>query len=181
MKEISTILRIMDFPVTTKRHLPSKNVSYPVRTFLEDHRQLVCRRDPRAKDLASIREFIDGRWLAVRPTIRFDLESRDCREFFVKKYGRDSESSFRSRFDLVLRFLADYEVELAKNGLAQGRVPMAVREEFIDYLLQYRLSEKQRQIPEAALRTYIDERDRKWPEQASSIDLKQFKSCQLSG
>ena len=141
---------------------PSRTASYPVRTFLEDHRQLLCRRDPRAKRLASMREFIDGRWIAVHPTIRFDLESGDSREFFVKKYGSKMESLFRSRFDLVLRFLADYEIELGKHGLAQGRVPMAVREEFIDYLLQYRLSVKQRQIPEAALRLYLDELDRKW-------------------
>jgi hypothetical protein len=161
MKQIDTISLATNLSDRSKRHLPSRNVSYPVRTFVEDHRQLVCRRDPRAKALASIREFIDGRWLAVRPTIRFDLDSRDCREYFVKKYGPDSASSFWSRFDLVLRFLADYEVELAKNGLAQGRAPMAVREEFIDFLLQYRLSEKQRQIPEAALRLYLDELDRR--------------------
>jgi len=142
--------------------LPPRDVSYPVRTFIEDHRQLLCRKDPRAKVLAPVREFIDGRWIAVHPTIRFDLESSDSREFFVEKYGLDSESLVRSRFDLVLRFLADYEVELGKHGLAQGRAPMAVREEFIDYLLQYRLSVKQRQIPEAALRLYLDELDRKW-------------------
>ena len=143
-------------------HRPPTNVSYPVRTFVDDHRQLLCRQDPRARHLASMREFIDGRWLAVRPTLRFDLDSQDMREFFAKKYGPDSESSFRSRFDLVLRFLADYEVELAKNGLAQGRSPMAVREEFIDYLLQYRLSDKQRQIPEAALRVYLDDLEYDW-------------------
>lgn len=141
---------------------PSRNVTYPVRTFVEDHRQLLCRRDPRARDLASAREFIDGRWLAVRPTLRFDLDSPETQEFFARKYGDDSESSFRSRFDLVLRFLADYEVELAKNGLAQGRAPMAVREEFIEYLLRYRLGEKQRQIPEAALRLYLDELESTW-------------------
>ena len=147
---------------SVERRLPSRNVSYPVRTFVEDHRQLLCRHDPRAKDLASIREFIDGRWLAVRPTLRFDLDTQGMRDFFASKYGPDSESSFRSRFDLVLRFLADYEVELAKNGLAQGRAPMAVREEFIEYLLQYRLGQKQRQIPEAALRLYLDELERNW-------------------
>ena len=151
---------LMHSPVEGRR--PSKNVTYPVRTFVDDHRQLLCRQDPRAKELASVREFIDGRWLAVRPTLRFDLDAPGTRELFVRKYGPDAESSFRSRFDLVLKFLADYEIELAKNGLAQGRAPMAVREEFIDYLLQYRLGEKQRQIPEAALRLYLDELERSW-------------------
>ena len=148
--------------LSVEGRLSAKDVSYPVRNFVEDHHQLLCRRDPRAKDMAAAREFIDGKWLAVRPTLRFDLDSRSTRDFFAKKYGSDSETSFRTRFDLVLRFLADYEVELAKNGLAQGRVPMAVREEFIDYLLQFRLSPKQRQIPEAALRLYLDELERSW-------------------
>jgi hypothetical protein len=143
-------------------HLPSRNVAYPVQTFVEDHRQLLCRQDPTAEKLAAVREFIDGRWLAVRPTVRFDLDTEEVRKYFVKKYGPDNESAFRSRFDLVLRFLADYEVEVVQGGLAQGRAPMAVREEFIDYLLQYPLGEKQRQIPAAALRLYLDELDRRW-------------------
>jgi len=140
----------------------SANIRYPVNGFVEDQRQMLSATTPRATDVRPTLRLMDGRWIAVHPTIRFKLDVPALREQFSSKYGHRIEPAYRSRFELVLRFLADWEVEVVKSGLAYGRAPMAVREEFVDYLLKYRLSTRQREIPEAALRLFLDDWGHRW-------------------
>jgi len=141
---------------------PAQHVRYPIEGFVEDQRSLLAATTPSATGIRTTLQLMDGRWLAVHPTLRFKLDAPALRESFITKYGQRTEPAYRSRFELVLRFLAEWEFELVQNGLAHGLTPMAVREEFVEYLLNYRLSAKQREIPEAALQFFLEDWSHKW-------------------
>jgi hypothetical protein len=67
-----------------------------------------------------------------------------------------------ARLSLVVHFLADNRAELVDMGLALEREPLVVREEFVAFLLAYRVRTGQRRIPARALRKFLDEWDHRW-------------------
>ena len=102
-------------------------------------------------------QLIDGRMHVVRPDLALKVGMDTQRELFVTKYGRGPETAYRSRFLLVLRFIETWQGEIRQSDLADGAEPMAVREEFVDFLLNYQLDAMQEAIPRSALRRFLDE------------------------
>ena len=93
----------------------------------------------------------------LRPGLALKVGMDTQRKLFVGKYGREAETAYRFRFRLVLKFLETWRAEILQSGLADGARPMAVREEFVDYLLKYQLDPTQNAIPKSALRRFLDE------------------------
>jgi len=89
---------------------------------------------------------IDGRLVVIHPGLRL----------------APAEAANRSRFNLVLNYLTVWQQELSKNGLAHGGTPMAVREEFVSFLLNYKLDRRQDEIPQGAMCKFLDEWSHRW-------------------
>lgn len=136
---------------------PGPDVAYPVSAFVDDHRQLLARTHTDGPKLSATIEMVDGRMHVVRPGLALSTDRDTLRGLFASKYGSGPEAAYRSRFILVLEFLKTWRSEILEAGLADRARPMAVREEFVDYLLHYRLDAMQSAIPECALRRFLDE------------------------
>ena len=133
------------------------SVAYSVSAFVDDHRQLLSKTYPQVSELSATIQMIDGRMHVVRPGLALKVGMDTQRKLFVGKYGREAETAYRFRFRLVLKFLETWRAEILQSGLADGARPMAVREEFVDYLLKYQLDPTQNAIPKSALRRFLDE------------------------
>ena len=140
----------------------SPNIPYSVTAFVGDQRRLLDRTGLGAAGFPETVELIDGRLVVVHPRLRLGPNLTELRESFVCKYGFLDEKAYRSRFVLVLRFLAALQPELVKNALAQGHEPIAVREEFLSFLLNYRLRKQQKEIPQGAVRSFLDVWSHRW-------------------
>lgn len=140
----------------------SPNIPYSVAGFVGDQRRLLDRTGLGEADSPETVELIDGRLIVVHPRLRLGPKLTELRESFVCKYGFLEERAYRSRFVLVLRFLAATQPELVKNALAQGDEPIAVREEFLSFLLNYRLRTQQKEIPQGAVRSFLDLWSHRW-------------------
>ena len=126
-------------------------IPYSVTAFIGDQRQLLSRTGFRATDHPETVDVIDGRMIVVHPGLRL-----------APKHSSGAEPGHRRRFNLVLNYLATWQLELLRNGLAHGAKPMAVREEFVSYLLGYKLDTLQEEIPQGAMRRFLDEWSHRW-------------------
>ena len=93
----------------------------------------------------------------IGPRLALKVGTDTRRKLFESKYGREAETAYRERFQLVLKFLETWRTEIVESGLADGTRPMAVREEFVDYLLKYRLDRTQTSLPRSVIRRFLDE------------------------
>jgi hypothetical protein len=143
-------------PKRTAKQL-GPNVAYSVRAFVDDHRRLLAETHPHVSECSATIQLIDGRMHVVRPDLTLKVSVATQRELFVTKYGRGPETAYRSRFLLVLKFIETWQAEIRQSGLADGAGPVAVREEFVDFLLKYQLDALQEAIPRSALRWFLDE------------------------
>ena len=136
---------------------PGPHVAYSVSAFVDDHRKLLSKTSHPLSDFSATIQLIDGRMHVVHPDLALKVGMDTQRKLFASKYGREGETAYRERFHLVLKFLETWRVEILQSGLADGAEPMAVREEFVDYLLKYRLDRTQTGIPRSAIRLFLDE------------------------
>lgn len=133
------------------------NVAYSVSAFVDDHRELLSKTAHPLSDFSATIQLLDGRMHVVRPNLALKVGKDTQRKLFERKYGREAETAYRERFQLVLKFLETWREEILQNGLADDARPMAVREEFVDYLLKYRLDPTQTSLPKSAIRRFVDE------------------------
>ncbi len=140
----------------------SPNIHYSISAFIADQRRLLSRTRFGTTDFPETVDLVDGRLIVVHAGLRLAPNVPDLREPFTREYGREVESAYRFRFILVLKFLAAWQPELVKSALAQGHEPMAVREEFVSFLLKYKLRVQQTEIPQGVLRAFLDEWSHRW-------------------
>lgn len=133
------------------------SVAYSVSAFVDDHRKLLSKTPHPLADFSATIQLIDGRMHVVRPDLALKVDMDAQRKLFESKYGREAETAYRLRFHQVLDFLETWRAEILQSGLADGARPMAVREEFVEYLLKYPLDRTQTGIPKSALRRFLDE------------------------
>jgi len=100
----------------------------------------------RRPDLLETIEVIDGRLVVVHPGLRL----------------APAGTADRTRVNLVLDYLKNRQSELVENGLARCGEPLAVREEFVSYLLNYKLDTLQEEIPQGAMCKFLDEWSHRW-------------------
>jgi len=127
------------------------NIPYSVTAFIGDQRQLLSMTGFRTTEHPETVDVIDGRLIVVHQDLRR-----------AHKYGSGAEPGDRCRFNRVLNYLATWQLELLKSGLARGGKPMAVREEFVSYLLHYKLDTLQEEIPRGAMHKFLDEWSHRW-------------------
>ena len=140
----------------------SPNIHYSISAFIADQRRLLSRTRFGTTDFPETVDLVDGRLIVVHAGLRLAPNVPDLREPFVRKYGIARESAYRLRFMLVLKFLATWQSELVKSALVQGHEPMAVREEFAYLLLNFKLRNRQTEIPQGAIRSFLDEWSHRW-------------------
>lgn len=132
---------------------------YSVRHFVEDEARLL----PSGTTTARARwiDAPDGRLLPL-PTRRLREALADAWEAFERKYGREVGADHLERFRLVLEFVATHDDEMRSAGLAAGGNPPAIREEFLEYLLNCEVRSGAARIPETALGRFLDEWGTRW-------------------
>jgi len=136
---------------------PGPHIAYSVSAFVDDHRKILSKTPHPLADFSATIQLIDGRMHVVRPDLALKVGMDAQRKLFESKYGREAETAYRLRFHQVLDFLETWRTEVLQSGLADGARPMAVREEFVEYLLKYPLDRTQTGIPKSALRRFLDE------------------------
>lgn len=134
-------------------------LNYSVRHFLEDERRLLA-----TSELASRLQCVDrpdGRLLPLPtdPLRRAMTCAADASRCFEARYGARSGGEHERRFRLVVEYIDGHRDELAEAGLASGGETIAVREEFVGWLLS---SDVESSIPESALTRFLDEWGHRW-------------------
>jgi hypothetical protein len=81
---------------------------------------------------------------------------------FDVHYGARSGSEHERRFRQVVEYIDAHRDALTEAGLARDGEPIAVREEFVGWLLSCDLEASRREIPESALTRFLDEWGHRW-------------------
>ena len=162
----------MSLSIDPMPHLPARRVSrtpdcdipYALHDFLDDQHRLLSPAKPHLPFSGHTIETLDGRMLVIH--LASLLEAARAREHatrvFVQKYGPAAGASRFSRFCLVLDFLGNSHAEISNSGLAENREPIAIREEFVRYLLDWKVGPKQRRLPKSALSRFLDDWGHRW-------------------
>jgi len=135
---------------------------YFLASFLDDLHRLASDVAPDVSHLPRTIPVIDGR-LHVVPAGVFREVVRERRQaVFARKYGPADEALYRHRFQSILDFLAAQRRELLSVGLAEERNDLAVREEFVEYLLRLDPGDPSGRIPKSAILGFLDEWGHRW-------------------
>ena len=137
-------------------------VRYSRLQFLDDCCRLSDTSDKQVPQRPRTIGLIDGRMNVVDLRLARRSSQVEQRRLFVRKYGSRVGSAFYFRFRLVLEFLDAYRCEACESDLATSEPSMAVREEFVDYLLRCPLDAHHKEIPKHALRRFLDEWGHRW-------------------
>lgn len=133
------------------------NVSYQLGDFLDDQRRVMSLTGWRVAFSQDPVELVDGRIRKVYALLlRNALMEYDATKVFFEKYGYEPGECHVCRFSLVLDFLNNHHEELAESGLADEGEPIAILEDFLDYLLKYPIDSKSAKIPSYALIQFLD-------------------------
>jgi len=140
------------------------NVVYPVREFLDDQHRIVVsvRYDLRTPQQPFLQD-PDGRSFLIHTRLLGSAGAarHATPQLFKDKYGPTAKSALL-RFKLVVDFLNCWQREITWSGFADEGQPMAVREEFLRYLLRYRVHPQHPRIPEFAIGEFLDEWGHRW-------------------
>lgn len=125
---------------------------YSVRCFIDDQNRLL----PDHAPWPGVIVRPDGRLLLV--------DARRCRSRlgaaprgFARRYGRRLGAARIERFALVVDFLEEHRSELVRAGLVAEGDPPAVREEFLQFLLDCRTGPNALRLPPVLIRRFHDE------------------------
>jgi hypothetical protein len=157
--------------VRVMRHVPGRRppdesdtqARYSARHFLEDGQRLLAKSQPTCGTLRCV-DRPDGRLLPLPtdPLRRAMTASREGEACFSSRYGEELGEEHAQRFRLVLDYVESHCDELTDAGVACAGEPIAVREEFLDYLLNCRVEPARRSIPANALARFLDEWGLRW-------------------
>lgn len=139
-------------------------VRYSARHFLEDEQRLLAAAHPSGAGPLHCVEQPDGRLLPL-PTdpLRRAMKARqDAAQCFSTKYGPELGEEHERRFRAVVDYVETHRGELMEAGLASEGEPIAVREEFVDYLLNRGVEAARQHIPGSALSRFLDEWGTRW-------------------
>lgn len=143
---------------------PGPDSPYRLHDFLDDQRLLSSSTEPVAWLQTHCTQGLDGGMLVI--SLASLLEAARARSrtasTFSRKYGPRLGANRLSRFRLVLEFLRDSHAEIADSGLANPGEPMMIQEEFVRFLLNWKVGPAQRRISKSALRRFLDEWGHRW-------------------
>jgi hypothetical protein len=142
----------------------SHGFRYRIKDFLDDERRLIAAGGECPSTDELIVEGLEGRLLVVDAgRLSQALAQDDASASFLEKYGDDQNAARRRRCLLVIDFLLRWRDEIVECGLAsQANDPLAVREEFIDFLLNYDVTLESDPLPERALTAFLDQWGHRW-------------------
>ena len=132
-------------------------LNYTIRHFLEDEQRLLSTSALGPKTLKSL-DRPEGRLLPLptaplRQAMTRERAASRCFEL------RDHERRFRQ----VVEYIDAHRSELAEAGLVRrDGETLAVREEFVGWLLSCDIEASRPEIPESALRRFLDEWGTRW-------------------
>ena len=143
---------------------PDPEVRYSARHFLEDEQRLLAATHPTASSPLHYVDLPDGRLLPLPtdPLRRAMMARHDAAACFSTKYGQELGEEHERRFRAVLDYVESHCGELMEAGLACEGEPIAVREEFLDYLLNCRVEPTPHRIPGSVLGRFLDEWGHRW-------------------
>ena len=138
-------------------------LNYTTRHFLEDEQSLLATSALGPKTLKCL-DGPDGRLLPLptdplRQAMTREAAASRC---FEVHYGAWGASEHERRFRQVVEYIDTHRGELAEAGLAREGEAIAVREEFVGWLLSCDVEASRREIPESALRRFLDEWGTRW-------------------
>jgi hypothetical protein len=135
---------------------------YSTSTFLDDLGRLLTALGSDAANLPCTIPCVDGRLILLQAELLSDLPSDTRRVVFARKYGAEEGTTHGHLVQAVLDFLAASRAELVNVGLATDRGELAVREEFVEYLLSPEVSSPSGDIPTGAILRFLDEWGHRW-------------------
>jgi hypothetical protein len=136
--------------------------TYRVREFLRDEQFILATVRPDLASSPTIVELLDGRKALIRARLlRHAAATRPVAKAFKVKYEENAEKILQ-QLKAVSEFLDQWRVEIAESGLAEDGEPMAVREEFVEFLLHYGIDSREPEIPRVALNRFLDEWGHRW-------------------
>jgi len=154
-------IRDQESAVRGRSSVSAEEDRYNARLFLEDEERLLADRAP---DLAPLQcvELPDGRLMPL-PTdpLRRAMKS-GSQECFSDRYGSRLGEERERLFRLAVEYVAAHSDELMEAGLASAGETIAVREEFLDFLLSWPVEPTRPRIPRAALARFLDEWGLRW-------------------
>jgi hypothetical protein len=141
----------------------SGRCAYPVHDFLDDQQRLLGTGQT-SRGAATGFEDLDGPLHVVHTRrLRTALASDDIPAPFHDKYGDSQEQTYCARCERVVRFLERWRGEIVQSGLAVSRDdPLAVREDFLNFLLNYETAPGETAIPADALTGFLDQWGHRW-------------------
>jgi len=138
-------------------------VRYCLDDFIDDQSKVLAVTGADLPSQTKVVEHVDGRLCRVYPRRLHDaVGERQATRPFLEKYGDEEGASHFVRFSLVVEFLSRFRSELAQSGLAEQEGTMAIREEFVNYLLNLDVAEDTKAIPRDALLQFLDEWGCRW-------------------
>jgi hypothetical protein len=151
-------------PAKRIRRSPHPDIPYALQDFLDDQKRLLSSAHPGQSSQTFAIDDLDGRMLVIQLATSLDATraGTPATDVFSKKYESGLAAQRLARFRLVLEFLEDSRAEISKAGLADGRDPLAVREEFVRYLLHWKTEPRQQRIPSRALSRFLDDWGHRW-------------------
>jgi hypothetical protein len=137
---------------------------YSVRHFLDDEARLLSIAESGADAFPDCIDVPDGRLLPFPAhPLREAIESEgSASDTFSRKYGPELGADHLERFRLVLEFIASHQSEMRAAGVAEVGETLAIREEFLDYLLNCDLHSGASRIPDTVLGRFLDEWGTRW-------------------
>jgi hypothetical protein len=141
---------------------PETTTHYSVRRFVRDEAHLLasCAEGSRYPP-ASI-ELPDGRLLPVPTDPLIEVLSASIDALRDGGSAAEVTADHLERIRLVIEFLQHHERDLMDAGLASPGDALAVREEFLDYLLNCDVEPDESSIPSSALNRFLDEWGHRW-------------------
>jgi hypothetical protein len=143
---------------------PRLDPAYSLRDFLDDQQRLLSSVGAGGPSPARTIEDVDARRLFLRlePALRATRGGMRTRGVFLEKYGPGLAARRLARFRLVLEYLEGSHSRLCGAGLSNGHDPMAVCEDFVRFLLTWKLGPDEPRIPARVLSRFLDDWGHRW-------------------
>jgi hypothetical protein len=139
-------------------------VRYSIDDFLDDQQRLLATLGEPPSSVKMTIEEIEGRLRVVDVKRMTCALAQGCAsEVFVEKYGAGGDATHKCRCLQVVGFLGRWHDKIVESGLAASSIdPLAVREEFLNYLLNYDVAPVDAPLPDGALIGFLDQWGHRW-------------------
>lgn len=140
------------------------NMRYPVADFLDDQRRVAAAAKHLDLEDRDTIPTVDGCMRVIHAAVlREALDLTEVARAFARKYPGSAGRGRLRRFALVVDFLCDRCQQIVHCGIGEEeRSSLTVRDELLDFLLEYPVDPEADELPSSALDRFVDEWGHRW-------------------